>query len=150
MKNCLTKIKEVRYDTGIMTEPVSTSSAALATVSYTTGITVFGAATGLRADLIIAALAGAMLRASYNQTPMSNTRRVLNVTVATLVGAVLSPAATAWITGLDMWPKTVSHEMAGLPIAVALGYLAPKLAALLDRKVDSQITEKPADKSEGQ
>lgn len=123
-----------------MTEPVSSTATALGAATYTTGITILGVTTGVRVDLIVAAMAGAMLRASYEEN-VTVPRRILNVIIATLIGAMVAPAVTAWATGQSFWPASVSPELAGLPISVCLGYLVPKLAKILDRKVDQKTEE---------
>lgn len=115
-----------------MAEPVSTTSA-VASVVVPSGLAILGHATGLRVDLLLAALSGASMRAVYGE-PMPGKRRAASILVAALLGAIMAPAASDLLLHSDILSDSMAHSLAGIPVAAALGYMAPVIANWFDRR----------------
>lgn len=121
-----------------MSEPVSTS--AVASIVVPSGLAVLGHATGLRVDLLLAALGGSCMRAVYGE-PLPGGKRIASILVAALLGAIMAPAASAMLVSSEILSDGLAHSIAGVPMAAALGYLAPVIANWVDRRT-KKILEK--------
>lgn len=113
-----------------MSEPITTG--AVASVVVPSSLAILGHATGLRIDLLLAALSGASLRAVYGE-PMPGGRRIASIVVASVLGAILAPAASSALVASEVLGDGLANGLAGVPMAAALGYLAPHLGGWIDR-----------------
>lgn len=110
-------------------------------VITTSGLAIFGVATGLEPGLLLAGLAGGWWALSYNNEPLPFLRRFTIGCVSALAGAWtgqwLSSALTAWLRyNFLWWPAAAGDEALRYSIALFVGLVAHKqLGPLLMRRV---------------
>lgn len=90
------------------------------------GLTLFGVATGLDPMLLVAGFVGCWWYNTYLQT-ITLGQRISSGVIAALVGAWLTPPVIAWLTSLSWWPATVHAPLVGWPFALAVGFLTHKV-----------------------
>lgn len=83
----------------------------LGTAATATGVTIFGIATGLSYDVLLAGFAGGLVSLSFIE-PQGVWRRIWTLTTATLLAGYAAPAALPWI-------NSVSPEGAEVPLVFA-------------------------------
>jgi 4-hydroxybenzoate polyprenyltransferase len=121
-----------------MAEPTSSAAALMAT---TMGLTLFGMATGLHPEILLAGLAGGLWALSY-QPPAPAWKRVAVTVMAAIIAGYLTPAIVAGATSIDVWPRAVTRELVQFPIAVLIGLLANRvLGPAIIRIVASKMKE---------
>lgn len=125
-----------------MAEPTSTIVMA---APLAAGLTIFGVATGLHPEILLAGLAGGLWAQSYHP-PMPIWKRVAITIIAALVAGYLTPLVSAgvFVAATSTWPA--SHEVVTLailqlPIAVVVGLLShkvlgPAIVRLVGRKAE--------------
>lgn len=107
-----------------MAEP--TSSAFIA-AGAAAGLTVFGVATGLHINILIAGLFGGLWALSY-QPPAGIVARVLFLLGSSLIAGYVAPvaasvAASAAANLVTWWPRDVTREAMQYPVAFFTGFL---------------------------
>lgn len=111
-----------------MAEPTSSVSAlVLVTTGTAAGLTVFGVATGLHTNLLIAGLFGGIWALSY-QPPAGVMARILFMLGSALVAGYVAPmaasiAASAAASMFSWWPRTLTYEVIQYPVAFFTGFL---------------------------
>lgn len=121
-----------------MAEPTSSAAALMAT---TMGLTLFGMATGLQPEILLAGLAGGLWALSY-QPQAPAWKRVAVTVMAAIIAGYLTPTIVAGATSIDAWPRAVSRELVQFPIAVLIGLLANRvLGPAILRIVASKMKE---------
>lgn len=103
-----------------MAEP-TTSAAAF--IAATTGLTLFGVATGLHPGLLLAGMAGGLWALNYLPR-MAWYQRVCSASVGAVVASWFAPAVSIGISSLSWWPKGITLDIVQFPVAVVLGLLA--------------------------
>ena len=106
-----------------MTEPAS-GGAAL--ILATTGLTVFGIATGLDPAILLAGLAGGLWALSYKE-PAPVLKRIAVTVMSAIVAGYLTPAVAAGVTSIGAWPQVVTKDLLKFPVAVLIGLLAHRV-----------------------
>lgn len=107
-----------------MAEP--TSSAFIA-AGAAAGLTVFGVATGLHINILIAGLFGGLWALSY-QPPAGIVARVLFLLGSSLIAGYVAPvaasiAASAATNLVTWWPRDAGREAMQYPVAFFTGFL---------------------------
>lgn len=120
-----------------MAEPASSVAVAAATAA---GLTLFGIATGLRPEILLAGFAGGLWSLTFLPA-MAWWQRVLAAVLGALVAGWVTPAVALGITSFAWWPKPVTPDIVQFPIAVAVGLLAhtvlgPALIRVVRAKAD--------------
>lgn len=83
----------------------------LTTAVTATGVTIFGIATGLSYDVLLAGFAGGLVSLSFIE-PQGVWRRIWTLTTSTLLAGYVAPGALPWIV-------SVSPEGAEVPVVFA-------------------------------
>lgn len=120
-----------------MAEPTSSAAFAAATAA---GLTIFGVATGLHPEILLAGLAGGLWALSY-QPSTSAGKRVAVTIMASIVAGYLTPAIATGVTSIGAWPQALTRDILQLPIAVMIGLLShrvlgPALLRFASRKAE--------------
>lgn len=111
-----------------MAEPTASATAYLATTAGTAaGLTIFGVATGLHINILIAGLFGGLWAMSYNP-PAGIVARVLFLLGSALVAGYVAPVATSIAVGaavnlISWWPGDITRDAMQYPIAFLTGFL---------------------------
>lgn len=106
-----------------MTEPTITTAIVLST-----GITVFGVATGLHPELLLAGFAGGLWYQSYPSAASIGTRFTSSI-ISAVVAAYLSPVASVIIHKITKQLHDVGVDLIRLPIALIIGFLTYRVIA---------------------
>lgn len=120
-----------------MTEPISNAAVIIAA---TTSLTLFGVATGLHPELLLAGLAGGLWSLFY-LPPMVWYQRICAASIGSLVSGWFTPAAAIGITSMSWWPAGVTHDIVQFPLAVTIGLLShavigPSMLKFAKQKAD--------------
>lgn len=118
------------------------SSAAVVAIT-TAGISIFGIATGLHPELLLAGITGALWALSYSE-PVPVWRRVAITVVTALVAGYLTPVAIAMLRLTAWLPPEITQEIVMPPAAVLLGFLAHKIIGPAVIRIGAKLTETPA------
>lgn len=107
-----------------MAEPTASALLAAGTAA---GLTVFGVATGLHINILIAGLFGGLWALSY-QPPAGIVARVLFLLGSSLVAGYVAPvlasvAASAAANLVTWWPGDVTRDVMQYPVAFFTGFL---------------------------
>lgn len=87
----------------------------------TTGLAVFGVATGLHPELLIAGLAGGLWSLSYSD-PMPVFRRLAVTIISSFVAGYLTPLAVALLRVSSWMPADIDLQIVLLAVAVLIGF----------------------------
>lgn len=122
-----------------MSEPIASASAITLT---TTGLTIFGVATGLRPELLLAGVTGALWALSYGE-PLPPARRITITVITALVAGYLTPAVVALLRLKAILPTEIDLGMVQPPAAVMIGFLAyrvigPAVVRLADKAMQGK------------
>ena len=109
-----------------MAEP-ATSATALITAGTAAGLTVFGVATGLHINILIAGLFGGFWAMSYTP-PTGAVARVFFLLGSSIIAGYIAPvasaaAASAAISLLSWWPRDITRDAIQYPVAFFTGFL---------------------------
>lgn len=102
-----------------MAEPTSTIVMA---APLAAGLTIFGVATGLHPEILLAGLAGGLWALSYHP-PMPIAKRVSITCIAAIVAGYMTPAIAVGVTSFSAWPQAVTADMMHMPVALLVGLL---------------------------
>lgn len=120
----------------------STGGATTAAVSASAaGLSIFGIATGLHVELLLAGLAGALFSLSFDQ-PEPRFRRALVTLSAAVVAAYITPLSVALVQINYPLPESITREILLPASAVAIGFLARRLIGPAAFKIADKILEK--------
>lgn len=103
-----------------MTDPAASTPAFGITA---TGLTVLGVATGLRPELLLAGITGALWALSYSD-PLPVWRRWAITVVTSLVAGYLTPVAAELLRLNKLLPMSIVDEVALPPTAVIIAFIA--------------------------
>jgi len=106
----------------------------------TTGVTLFGVATGVHPELLIAGITGGLWALSYSE-PIPVARRVAITAVTALVAGYLTPVAVALLRVSAWLPAEIEQEIVLPPVAVLLGFLAHRIIGPAVIRLGAKITE---------
>ena len=111
-----------------MPEPTSSATALIITTGTAAGLTVFGVATGLHVNILIAGLFGGLWAISYHP-PAGVVARIMFMLGSSLVAGYVAPvaaavAASAATTLVTWWPRDVTRDVLQYPVAFLTGFLA--------------------------
>jgi len=111
-----------------MAEPTSSAALFVVTNGTAAGLTVFGVATGLRIEILIAGLFGGLWAMSYHP-PAGVLARVMFMLGSSLVAGYVAPvvasvAASAATNLVTWWPRDVTRDVLQYPVAFLTGFLA--------------------------
>ena len=126
-----------------MAEPTTSAIIAAGTAA---GLTVFGVATGLHINILIAGLFGGLWALSY-QPPAGIVARVLFLLGSSLIAGYVAPvaaavAASAAASLVTWWPADVTREAMQYPVAFFTGFLGLRwLGPALMRRAEKLETE---------
>ena len=130
-----------------MPEPTSSATAlVITTASTAAGLTVYGVATGLHINLLIAGLFGGLWSISY-QPPAGIMARILFLLGSSLVAGYVAPvaasvAASAATNLVTWWPREVTRDVLQYPVAFFTGFLAIRwLGPALMRRAEKMEAE---------
>lgn len=106
----------------------------------TAGLAVFGIATGIRPELIIAGLIGCWWAISY-QDPQPLSKRLAAYGVSAFAATWGAPPIAQGLPGMPWWPDGVTADLIVLPVALGLGLVAYKVLGPAIMKAVSQRLE---------
>ena len=119
-----------------MNEP---ATSAFITTGTAAGLTIFGVATGLHTNILLAGLFGGLCALSFN-APAGVLSRVLFLLGSSLVAGYVAPivasvAASAAANLFVWWPRDVTREALQYPVGFLTGFLGLRwiLPALIRR-----------------
>lgn len=103
------------------------------------GLTLFGIATGLHPEWLVAGFLGCWWYNSYlPELPLI--KRTTSSLLAALVAAWTTPPLVAWLSSMSWFPAPAIASV-GFPVALAIGFLThkvigPQLLKLAERKAE--------------
>ena len=125
-----------------MQDPSSTAQSAI-TFAGSAGITLFGIVLGLRPDLMLAGLWGALWALSYSD-PMPLYRRVTLAFLSSVLAGYGTPAVMVLIEHANLLQSDAAQQKLQYPVAVGVGFLAhrvlgPFLLRFAQKKADEAV-----------
>ena len=117
-----------------MADPIAVGSIFSITES---GLTVFGIATGMHPEFLVAGMVGAQWMFSY-QPPQPILRRFSVTAISALIAAYLTPLAVAILRIKHFLPSEITQELVQMPVAVLIGLTSHRILgpALLRRAAE--------------
>lgn len=126
-----------------MAEPATTTAAFLLTAA---GLTLFGVATGLHPNILVAGFFGGLWALSY-QPPAGVLARAIFLACSALVSGYIAPVAAAIVASIatqlaPWWPADISRDVMQFPVAFITGFLAIRwIGPALMRRAEKLETE---------
>lgn len=120
----------------------STGGASVAAVSLSAaGLSLFGVATGLHVELLLAGLAGALFALSFD-APEPGIRRALVTISSAFVAAYITPLSVALFRLQSPLPESITQDVLLPAVAVGAGFLSRRLIGPAAFKISDKILEK--------
>lgn len=124
-----------------MTEPATSITIALAITAG--GITLFGVATGLHPEVLLAGLAGGFWSLSY-QPAAPVCKRLARICMAAIVAGYLAPLAAGSAASAGIIPGSISRDDLQYPAALLIGLLShlvlgPALIRIAGRRAGDAV-----------
>ena len=122
-----------------MQDPSSTAQSAI-TFAGSAGITLFGIVLGLRPDLMLAGLWGALWSLTYLE-PISIVRRCALAVTSSVIAGYGTPAAMVFVEASGFLHTATAYDRVQYFVAMAIGFLAhrtigPWLIKAAERKAE--------------
>lgn len=98
------------------------------------GVSIFGVATGLSYDVLLAGFAGGLVSLSYIE-PQGIWRRIWTLTMATIIAGYSAPVAASWISKVTLGGADLPLVAAGFFAGLFGQAMIPALAHRMSRFV---------------
>lgn len=109
-----------------MAYQMADAAAAAAAIAITsTGLTVFGIATGLHPQYLVAGAVGGLWWLSYQDTPQPLAKRFTANAISSVIAGFLTPLAVELVKIQEVVFSTqLARDLLPFPVAVGIGFLA--------------------------
>lgn len=125
-----------------MPEPATASTTAALAITGA-GLSVFGLATGMHPEFLVAGCTGALWALSY-QEPQPLLRRATVTTMSALLAAYLTPLSVAVLQIGNWLPGAVELDLLQMPVALFIGFIAHrKLGPAINKTADLLLEQAP-------
>lgn len=101
------------------------AAAAAAAIAITsTGLTVFGIATGLHPQYLVAGAVGGLWWLSYQDTPQPLAKRFTANAISSVIAGFLTPLTVELVKIQEVFSTQLARDLLPFPVAVGIGFLA--------------------------
>ena len=101
------------------------AAAAAAAIAITsTGLTVFGIATGLHPQYLVAGAVGGLWWLSYQDTPQPLAKRFTANAISSVIAGFLTPLAVELVKIQEVFSTQIARDLLPFPVAIGIGFLA--------------------------
>ncbi|MBK7352175.1 MAG: hypothetical protein IPI92_20160 [Gemmatimonadetes bacterium] len=108
-----------------MAYQMADAAAAAAAIAITsTGLTVFGIATGLHPQYLVAGAVGGLWWLSYQDTPQPLAKRFTANAISSVIAGFLTPLAVELVKIQEVFSTQIARDLLPFPVAIGIGFLA--------------------------
>ena len=108
-----------------MAYQMADAAAAAAAIAITsTGLTVFGIATGLHPQYLVAGAVGGLWWLSYQDTPQPLAKRFTVTAISSVIAGFLTPLAVELVKIQEVFSTQIARDLLPFPVAIGIGFLA--------------------------